>query len=216
MNKQLLKSLYILIGLANVTSWIFFEGAYNHFTKPLLMPILMLYLYEQFNGAVVLNTLLIFAALVFSWLGDLALMNADYFLPGVASFFLAQILYIRLFFTYKVDGKSWINLKTAAAIVYGVVLLWHLLPATGSLKIPVALYGISLISMSLFALNSSAENRASYFLGAIGSVLFVISDSLIAIDKFLISVEYRSALIMSTYIIAQYMLVEGLIARSKD
>ena len=67
MNKQILSYLYLAVGLVNVVSWIFFEGAFNNFTKPLLMPILMLYLYERFNGAVVMETLLIFAALVFSW-----------------------------------------------------------------------------------------------------------------------------------------------------
>ncbi len=215
MNQQLIRYLYAAIGLINVSSWVFFDGAYNNFTKPLLMPILMLYLYECFRDTVVLNTLLIFVALVFSWIGDLALMNADYFLPGVGSFLIAQLLYTRLFFGFKTAWKSWVNWKSALIILYGAGLLWHLLPAAGSLMLPVGLYGMTLLTMSMFAVNSSSEYKKEYLMGAIGAIFFVLSDSMIAIDKFLTSFDHRNALIMSTYILAQYLLVEGLTLKSK-
>ena len=217
MNKQILSYLYLAIGLANVVSWIFFEGAYNHFTKPLLMPILMLYLYERFKGSVVLDTLLIFAALVFSWLGDLALMISEkYFLLGVGSFFIAQLLYIRLFYGYKTEWNTWINWKSMSMVIYGALLLWKLIPPAEALKIPVAAYGVSLISMALFAINSKAINSSyTYLLCVLGAALFVLSDSMIAVDRFLFSFEYKSAWIMSTYIAAQFLLVEGLTQRAK-
>lgn len=38
---------------------------------------------------------------------------------------------------------------------------------------------------------------------AIGAVLFIISDSLIAVDKFFVPLTYRTSLIMITYYLAQ-------------
>jgi uncharacterized membrane protein YhhN len=218
MNQQILKYTYLLVALANLASWQFFDGAFNTYTKPLLMPLLMLFLYESFKGSVVFETLLIFGALVFSWLGDVALMFPDsYFLPGVGAFFLAQIIYIRLFFNFKTQAKQWLNWKTLLLVAYGFFLIAKLIPNAGDLAIPIAVYGSTLIVMALFAVNAeNGDNMRLYMQGAIGAILFVISDSMIAIDRFLQTIEHRDVLIMSTYILAQYLLVNALITRVKS
>jgi uncharacterized membrane protein YhhN len=218
MNKQVFKYTYVIVGIANLVSWQFFDGALNTFTKPLLMPVLMLFLYESFKGSVVLETLLIFGALVFSWLGDLALMFPDkFFLMGVGAFFLAQVLYISAFFRYRETIRSWLNWKTLILIIYGCYLIYRLMPNAGELAIPIAIYGSTLIAMALFATNAQPKNNSSAYLqGAIGALLFVISDSLIAVDRFMVSVGFRDVLIMSTYLIAQYLLVNAAILRVKN
>ena len=212
-----LKYLYFIAGLAVLASWQFFDGAYNTITKPLLMPMLMLYLYERSKGQVCLQTLWIFAALVFAWLGDLALMFPDqYFLPGIGAFFITQILYIRLFVVHRMPYGKWSVIRTSVLVVYGGWLLTKLLPVAGDLAIPIALYGVTLVTMAAFAINGTmTPTPTSYRKGAIGAVLFVISDSLIAFDKFVSPLDYRELLVMSTYIVAQYLIVDSLIDRAR-
>jgi uncharacterized membrane protein YhhN len=53
--------------------------------------------------------------------------------------------------------------------------------------------------------------RVSYYLGLTGAILFVISDSAIAIDKFSHQFKSSGFVIMSTYIVAQYLIVAGYI-----
>jgi uncharacterized membrane protein YhhN len=79
-------------------------------------------------------------------------------------------------------------------------------------KIAAFAYMTALQAMSAMALNRlKAVNSSSYFLVFSGSVLFVISDTLIAIDKFLTPVKCDQILIMSTYIVAQYLIMKGIL-----
>lgn len=212
MNKSLLKYTYLIVALLNLFSWAWMDGEYNMYTKPLLMPLLMLYMYESSKGGVILSTLLLFLALVFSWVGDLALMYEEYFLLGVGAFFIAQVLYVIIFIKggsvpYQI---SWVKIITVG--LYGISFLYILLPHAGDLQIPIVIYGISLMAMvataSMRDINSPDR---SYLLVAIGAVFFLISDTMIAVDKFVNTIPMGDILIMSTYLIAQYLIVEGLI-----
>jgi uncharacterized membrane protein YhhN len=71
---------------------------------------------------------------------------------------------------------------------------------------------LALLGMSAMALNrfKTVPSKSFYFV-FIGSVLFVISDSIIAIDKFLVSVPNDRLLIMATYIAAQFLIMKGLL-----
>jgi len=70
----------------------------------------------------------------------------------------------------------------------------------------------ALLGMSAMALNRfKAVNSVSFFLVFTGSVLFVISDSLIAIDKFLNSIPHDRFWVMSTYISAQLLIMMGIL-----
>ena len=65
-------------------------------------------------------------------------------------------------------------------------------------------------SAVLFALYSSAPLR---WLGAIGGILFTISDTTLSIDAFHHPVRYRNVIVMSTYILAQTLIVVSLAFR---
>jgi uncharacterized membrane protein YhhN len=80
------------------------------------------------------------------------------------------------------------------------------------LKIAVFVYMVALLGMSAMALNRyKTVSKASFNLVFYGSVLFVISDSLIAIDKFLTPIPNDRIFIMSTYIAAQYLIMRGIL-----
>jgi len=58
-------------------------------------------------------------------------------------------------------------------------------------------------------------NLMSYTMVLTGALFFVISDSVIAINKFSHKFESSETIIMSTYIIAQYLIVAGYIFQFK-
>ncbi|MFM8740122.1 MAG: lysoplasmalogenase family protein, partial [Cytophagales bacterium] len=51
----------------------------------------------------------------------------------------------------------------------------------------------------------------SFFLVMLGALLFMVSDSLLAVNKFLNPFEFSGIAIMATYCAAQYLIVEGLL-----
>jgi uncharacterized membrane protein YhhN len=76
------------------------------------------------------------------------------------------------------------------------------------LLIPVIVYLFTISIMAICASERKA-NPESYRIVLIGAVLFMISDSLIAIDKFALSILYPTLLIMGTYVFAQYCIAVG-------
>jgi uncharacterized membrane protein YhhN len=142
----------------------------------------------------------------------------SFFILGLASFLIAQIEYIFLFGrTIKIAGAEPFLRKNSlyliGYIIYGIsiyILLFNHLDII--LKIAVFAYMLALLGMSAMALNRfKTVPSKSFYIVFIGSVLFVISDSIIAIDKFLVSVPNDRLLIMATYIAAQFLIMKGLL-----
>ena len=161
-------------------------------------------------------------AFLFSLFGDSFLMFVDrgmsFFTLGLASFLIAQISYIFLFGrTIKIAGGEPFLRKNSVYlngyIMYGFsiyILLFNHLETT--LKIAVFVYMIALLGMSAMALNRfKTVAKPSFSYVFFGSVLFVISDSVIAVDKFLVSVPNDRLLVMSTYISAQFLIMKGIL-----
>ncbi len=161
---------------------------------------------------------LIFMGLVFSWAGDIILEFSDrnelLFAAGLLSFMMAQLLYMTVFF--KTQGKNAVfekrNYLFIPIIIYGAGLLLFLYKDLGGMRIPVIIYSVAILSMLLSAVNRIEKvNRLSFYLVLTGAILFVFSDSCIAINKFRYPFRFSGILIMSTYIIAQYLIVTGYI-----
>jgi len=161
-------------------------------------------------------------AFIFSWFGDILLMFGEidfiYFMIGLVSFLVAQIFYIFLFLrTINISGKMPFLKKKPyfliAYIAFGLivytVLYSHLYAV---LRIAVFVYMVALLSMSAMALNRFGNGHPiSFSLVFIGSLLFVLSDTMIALNKFLAPIPYEGILIMTTYISAQYLIMRGLL-----
>jgi uncharacterized membrane protein YhhN len=62
--------------------------------------------------------------------------------------------------------------------------------------------------MAIFRQNRTST--LSFYLVFSGAVIFLLSDSIIAINKFMVSVFYDRLLIISTYMIAQFLITTGL------
>lgn len=183
-------------------------------TKPLLMPLLLAW------ALVLMPTtstsgkwrLYLVAALIFSWFGDLALMNSgeDWFLLGIGAFGVAQISYVLMFRIIPGFGlvKAW---KLAMIPYLGYWLLMNVVLTPGDLRIPVLIYSALLVGMALGALDVALKLKTPWRLvPAIGAALFVFSDSLIALNEFN-TFDVFPALIMFTYLVGQALIIGGVI-----
>ena len=166
-------------------------------------------------------TIPVLLAFFFSWVGDNFLMfserNELFFYAGVGGFFFAQLAYIYTFAKYNENGgKGFLQKHRITGflfIAYVAGIYYFLYPNLEGLMRPIIfIYALSLIGMSMIALNRLGRvNYSSYILVFIGSVLFVISDSLLALDKFYTEISMAGFWIMLTYISAQYLIMRGLI-----
>ena len=97
-------------------------------------------------------------------------------------------------------------------IVIGLAIYYLVLPFLGDLLFPVAVYVLVIIIMALNAVyRFGMTNKGSFWTVLVGALLFMTSDSLLAIDTFLPDVSIHSLWVMSTYILAQYLIVFGLL-----
>jgi uncharacterized membrane protein YhhN len=158
---------------------------------------------------------LIFAALIFSELGDIFLLfeaQQSSFLLGLLSFLIAHIFFILFFIrTRRLNHFNkifWLLIVLTACYVTALFLL--LSPKLGVLKFPVLIYAIVLCCMflsSMHAVDFSKEPSRKFC--AAGAFLFVISDSLLAINKFCHPSAATGFAVMLTYAIAQFLIVFG-------
>lgn len=183
--------------------------------KAMVIPVLMVLFLSNVKGKWTRLHMLMLAGLFFSWGGDVLLevpeQYADLFIPGLLSFMVAQAMYLVVFFT--TTGPNIIRKKpllAAPAIIYGAFLVYFLSPRLGAMKIPVLIYATVILTMLCGAINRYEKaNRISYRLVLVGAILFVLSDSGIAISKFIHQFRGSSLFIMSTYVAAQYLIITG-------
>lgn len=157
------------------------------------------------------STALLVAALVFSLAGDVFLMlPGDYFIPGLAAFLVAHAFYIALF---RQDAPWFANLRALQGVlavgagVYAV--LWSHLPDAG-LQVAVAAYITVICLMTSQALGrASTLGDAAATRVALGACIFMASDALIAINKFLMPVPLASFWILVTYFAAQLLITRN-------
>ncbi|CAM3339252.1 lysoplasmalogenase [Aquirufa ecclesiirivi] len=186
----------------------------RYVAKPALMLLLMAYVFTS-NDVERKPTILL--ALFFAWLGDVFLMipgsSPLFFQLGLGGFLIMQWIYIDMFRKQISKVLSPVNGMTLIVSIYVIGLLSLLLPSMNlALAIPVIIYAISLGTMLWFASQrKSSVSRWNYQCILSGATLFVVSDSLLAINKFYYSFPGNSFWVMSTYILAQLLLTQGLV-----
>lgn len=189
--------------------------------KPLLVPTLLLLVVRAVNrplSAFYQKTCL---ALFFGWLGDVLLMFAHrgeiWFLLGLGAFLVGHVFYI-LVFLQTPKPPNYLRRHPFSAwpiVAFAVLLLVVLVPHVGHLWLPITIYALVIMTMSLFALHRKGQVAASSFVWVfVGAILFMISDGLIAINKFVIPFPASAFFIMSTYMAAQYLITIGLIRQT--
>jgi uncharacterized membrane protein YhhN len=215
----LLHLLFAVIVIIELTGRLVGNIQLEYFVKPLIMIWVAVYfmLFKKKSTF----TFPVLIAFFFSWVGDNFLMfsekNELFFFAGVGGFFCAQVTYIYLFSKYRErEGQGylqrhlWISLFFMAYVAGMLLLLFPGLE--GMMKPIITIYALSLMGMSMVALNRSGRvGVTSFKLVFMGSLLFLLSDSMIAFNKFHSAIPLAGFLIMVTYIAAQYMIMRGLI-----
>ena len=151
--------------------------------------------------------LAIVIGLAFSLAGDVFLMlPGDLFLAGLSSFLIAHIAYLVAFTSdARLGGQRLPFLIWIPIGVANIILLWPGIPAP--LRIPVVLYTAIILTMAAQAASRALTLRlASARAAAIGAALFVISDTLIGLDRFRPNLDFSPVLVLGTYYAAQWLI----------
>lgn len=183
-----------------------YRGPYRniHIFKPLVMVCIILIAILGQTTAPFYKTLII-AGLLFSMAGDTFLMPPwNRFVAGLIAFLAGHLLYIAAF-TSQTSTIIWWPLIPIA--IYGIVIYSFLAPSLDKMKVPVLAYIIVILVMAwlgwVFWLQSGNANALLAFVGA---VFFVISDSILATNRFRLQFKAGRLLNLTTYFIAQWLI----------
>lgn len=167
--------------------------------KPLTTVLILLLALALPDAVSSLYRVLVAVGILFSLGGDIFLMlPRDAFVWGLVSFLVAHLFYIGAYVSRAGWQLNWLLL--ALFILYVAGLLYLLLPQAGAMRIPVMLYALVLMTMGWQAAALWAVMRdVATLLAMVGALLFIASDSILALDKFRAPIPQRDLLIMSTY-----------------
>jgi len=216
--------IFLLIIILNlIVQTALFED-YTIFIKPLICLSLAFYLYKESNMKIGFNRL-VFAGLIFSLMGDVMLIYAGadvyFFLYGLVSFLLAHILYSSAFFrdfkNNPRESKYYGHLMLFVMGVYSLSYYSWIRDYLNNFRIPVLAYIFVISIMAILAAYRYRRvNLLSFRLICFGAIFFVISDSALAFRKFVEPYSFAGILIMSTYMLAQYLITVGTIERKVE
>ncbi|WP_158268852.1 lysoplasmalogenase [Salinibacterium hongtaonis] len=195
---------YGLVSLVHLSALILGASEVGVVTKIMLMPALALALLILLPARRSVVGYLLLSALVLSWGGDFALV-----IPGELMFLLGLIFFLAAHVVYIVAISSSLRVRRIpfVALAYAgwwIALVALLAPNVGWLVWPLAIYGLVLGGMASVALGSHPAV-------ACGAFLFVVSDTVLALNRFMPSIELPvpDIVIMATYILAQGFIVAG-------
>lgn len=215
-------NLFLLVSAGEIVSTIIEIPLLHFVCKPALLPLLGLYYITTIREQQSTLSIAVVLAIAFSWAGDVLLMFQQkgelFFMLGLVSFLSAHVFYIFAYRQHQ-SGDDSKTLKGLQKVRFGFPILFAgfgllsiLYNHLGPLKIPVIVYAGVLTAMALVALFRFGKTTTSSFsMVFAGAILFMMSDSLLAINKFLEPLPFEGFWIMITYIGAQYFIVRGLL-----
>lgn len=198
-NFPILLQAYISLAVLYFTSLYLSYDIISYLIKPLPLVLLILNckreeFYEMF----------IHFGLICSVGGDTALMFEDiYFVIGLASFLIAHIFYAKAF-SLIVSRKAW--LAGIPYFAYVIAFLFFLVPHTGELRFPVIIYSLAIAVMLWRAYIVSEKPK--FKLVFLGALIFTLSDTVLAINRFYFQFDEAQYVIMLTYWTAQYLIAK--------
>jgi uncharacterized membrane protein YhhN len=221
MKTKLFSLLFFIVFILQLYAEYSNDNYLRGFTKPLITIVLMIWLFlsTKLKGRFHKRIL---TGLIFAFAGDVLLMmqteNSNFFIYGLIAFLLCHIFYIRAF---TLDHKSNPNFKNSFFLwavggfaIFCSGLFFYLQPNLGAMQFPVLMYAIIITLMAIMAVNRYGKvNIFSFKLILYGALFFLLSDSVLAVNKFSTPIAQSGSLIMATYMIAQYLIVYGTIQR---
>lgn len=178
--------------------------------KPLTL-ILILLIATIFPAIEPNYKIFIVTGLVFSLLGDIFLIFPEkHFKNGLIVFLIGHICYIIAFsVSTGFHFTSWIFLPI---VVVGAIYLRLILPYSGKMKLPIIIYITMIMIMVWMAVERfHSDPTLRTILPAIGAILFMISDAVLALNKFRKPFFSAELIILTTYFTAQWFLAVSVI-----
>lgn len=181
-------------------------------TKPLLVPLIILF---YLTSAVHINWLIV-TGLFFGFLGDISLLGGSkklFFAIGLFTFLVGHLFYTLAFLQsiqYFEVVPIWFFIVLIPYSLYGFAILRILRPNLNKMIVPVVIYMCVILIMS-FTSTCRIWNgfTLQFLLPFIGSLFFIVSDSVLAYNSFNVPQKNYETLIMFTYIFAQVLIVAG-------
>ncbi|HLV69594.1 MAG TPA: lysoplasmalogenase [Xanthomarina sp.] len=188
---------------------------FNYIAKPALLISLILFFWRQSSHLEKKLKLQISLALMFSLLGDILLMFTNhseyFFMGGLLAFLTAHIFYVLVFLKQRNKSKNGVVFM-GLMMVYGALLFYFLKSGLNNMLYPVIIYMVVILSMATTAfLRQGQVVKNSYILVFVGAILFMVSDSVLALNKFYQPLPFTNFSIMFTYGFAQLFIVLGLL-----
>ncbi|MEZ4729444.1 MAG: lysoplasmalogenase [Caldilineaceae bacterium] len=204
--------IFILTGLAFGTAILHLWGEYHgpqwliYSAKPLTTTLLLLLAVVAPQPVSGFYQWSIVAGLLFSLVGDIFLMlPSDRFMAGLISFLIAHLWYIAAFAS-QVHWPlfSWWGVPV---IIWGGVIYVLLAPHLGRLRLPVLGYMAAILFMAWLAITLSGQRGETWTeWAASGAVLFVLSDSVLALNRFRKPFGSAQLIVLGSYYLAQWFI----------
>ncbi|SES71174.1 lysoplasmalogenase [Stigmatella erecta] len=197
-------------------------------SKPMIVPVLTGILFLRTRGTV--SSICrgpFYLGLLFCWFGDIALLSASalFFQIGLGAFGVAHLFFIRAY----LKGSDWRSVVDRKTLIYGLPFLVYgytqysvihyqeKMQAAPMMSLAIGVYMVVLLShgMSGF-IRMRLEDAKSSASILVGIVLFVQSDSIIAVNDFVLHLPLDRFAIMATYILGISLMVRGCILNCEE
>lgn len=147
----------------------------------------------------------ILAGLAVSLAGDVFMMLKEKrFVEGLASFLLAHLFYVSAFLVVM---RPRADLGTLLPLfIFASGMLTILFPHLGKMKVPVAFYILVITVMAGLAIQRFVDvGGTAAFRAFLAALLFLVSDSVLAVNRFVRPVPAAQKIILGTYFAAQLL-----------
>ena len=206
--------LFLLVAIADVYAVITQTKSLEIIFKPLLMTTLAI----VYLVSVKKPNFWLVSALFFSFWGDVFLLDkVNYFVFGLGSFLIAHVLYVKM--TSQLLKKQPVNKILKAAIIFVALfagVLFLIKDNLGEMLVPVIVYGIAISAFGTCALLNYQQEKSTVNLWLLlGAILFIASDSLIALNNFYSPKRLFDIAIITLYIVSQYLIVKAMVTKNQ-
>jgi len=215
MVKKIALFVFLIVSILDIIGIIFKIDSLTFIFKPFIL-LALLFLYSQ---SVEFRNKWYAMALIFCFFGDVFLLYSgeNVFKFGLGFFLIAHLLFITIV-AKRIEKISFLN-GFISIISFSIVLfllLFLLKDSLNDLFIPVLIYGVVICTFGVVSLldflNTKSKKSLLMFLGAI---VFIVSDAILAINKFYNAALALQVAVMVTYISAQYLIYSSMVLDKK-
>ncbi|MCF8261424.1 MAG: lysoplasmalogenase [Melioribacteraceae bacterium] len=179
---------------------------YNYYKFIKILPVVYLIIILLFNTTGIVTNFL-FIGLFLCGIGDVLLANEkDTFLYGLLSFLIAHVFYIIAFLSVS---KIHLNYFLFILPLISIVLLYGFRAKLKKHFIPISFYllVLNLLHFSGYSFSYTINDFSAFY----GVIIFILSDLILAFDRFVFKIKFAQLMILSFYFLAQYLIVKGLV-----